>query len=141
LKQGDIILDGPPGSVYYEVIAIESERLLVLRATTHFKYMAPRFLKGTKYEPRGEFRWAFILEQLSATQTRLTSKWRSWGEPRIYLALFVKPGVWLIDHFQQPEIPRGIKRRVERAASNHIIFGAIGGLIGGVIFKSQTQPT
>jgi len=43
-------------TAYYEVIALEPERLLVLRATTHFKYIAPRFFKGTRYEPRGEFR-------------------------------------------------------------------------------------
>ena len=114
LKQGDIIPDGPPGSAYYEVVALEPERLLILRATTHFKYIAPRFLRGTRYEPRGEFRWAFVLEQMSATQTRLTSKWRAWGEPRLYITLLVKPGIWLIDHFQQPEILKGIKRRVER---------------------------
>jgi hypothetical protein len=109
LKQGDIIPDGPPGSAYYEVIALEPERLLVLRATTHFKYVAPSFIRL-----RGEFRWAFELEQMSATQTRLTSSWRGWGEPRPYIALFVKPGIWLIDHFQQPEILKGIKRRAER---------------------------
>jgi hypothetical protein len=109
LKRGDIIPDGPPGSAYYEVIALEPERLLVLRATTHLKYVAPRFIKL-----RGEFRWAFSLEQMSATQTRLTSRWRGWGEPRLYMALLVKPGIWLIDHIQQPEILKGIKRRAER---------------------------
>ena len=76
--------------------------------------MAPGFFRGTKYEPRGEFRWAFEFEQMSTTQTRLTSRWRGWGEPRRYMAIIVKPAVWLIIHFQQPEILKGIKRRVER---------------------------
>ncbi|HLE05522.1 MAG TPA: hypothetical protein VI729_13040 [Anaerolineales bacterium] len=114
LKEGDIIPDGPPGSAYYEVIALEPERLLVLRATTHFKYIAPSFVKGTRFEPRGEFRWAFELERISVSHTRLTSRWRAWGEPRLYMVLIVKPAIWLIDHIQQPEILKGIKRRSER---------------------------
>jgi hypothetical protein len=114
LKEGDTIPDGPPGSAYYEVVTLEPERLLVLRATSHFKYLAPAFVKGTRFELRGEFRWSFELERISESQTRLTSKWRAWGEPRLYMLLFVKPGVWLIDHIRQPEILKGIKRRAER---------------------------
>jgi len=45
LKQGDIIPDGPPGSAYYEVVILQPEKLLLLRATTHFKYAAPQFIK------------------------------------------------------------------------------------------------
>lgn len=108
LKQGDIIPDGPPGSAWYEVVALVPEQLLLLRATTHFKYAAPKFVKL-----KGEFQWAFELEQISATTTRLTDRWLGWGEPRLYTLFFVKPGVWLMDHFNQPAILRGIKRRVE----------------------------
>jgi hypothetical protein len=31
----------------------------------------------------------------------------------MYTLFFVKPGIWLIDHFNQPAILRGIKRRAE----------------------------
>ena len=109
LKQGDIIPDGPPGSAYYEVVTLEPEKLLFLRATTHFKYAAPKLVKL-----RGEFRWAFELEKISTAKTQLTSRWVGWSEPRLYASIFVKPGVWLIDHMQQPEILKGIKRRAER---------------------------
>jgi len=30
------------------------------------------------------------------------------------MVLIVKPAIWLIDHIQQPEILKGIKRRSER---------------------------
>ncbi len=113
LAVGDTIPDGPPGTAFYEVAALEPERALVLYATTHFKYMAPRFLTGTRYQPRGGWSWAFVLEQTSASNTRLTSRWRGTGEPRLYMKL-LKPAIWLIDHFQQREILKGIKRRVER---------------------------
>lgn len=114
LKPGDIIPDGPPGSAYYEVVALERDQYMVLRATTHFKYMSPGFIKGTRFEPSGVFSWAFVLEKISPSQTRLTSIWRGTGKPRFYLQVFVKPGIWLIDHVQQPVILKGIKRRAER---------------------------
>ncbi len=113
LNTGDTIPDGPPGSAYYEVAALEPQRFLVLLATTHFKYMAPRFMQGTRFEPSGEWSWAFILEPISDSKTRLTSRWRGTGRPRLYLNL-LKPAIWLIDQHQQREILKGIKRRVER---------------------------
>ncbi len=112
LKVGDRIPDGPPGTAYYEVVDLQPERALVLRATTHFKYMAPRFLKGTRFEPRGVWSWAFLLTPASAGVTRLASRWRGQGEPHFLMQL-LKPLIWLIDHFQQREILKGVKRRVE----------------------------
>ena len=112
LKIGNIIPDGPPDTAYYEVVDLEPNRALVLRATTHFKYMAPRFTIGTKFEPRGVWSWAFILDPLPESGTRLTSRWRGEGKPGFIIAL-LKPGIWLIDHFQQREILKGIQRRVE----------------------------
>ncbi len=113
LKVGDVIPDGPPDTAYYNVVEMEPERFLVLHATSHFKYMAPRFLKGTRFEPRGEWSWAFILEPISASRTRLTSRWRGTGEPGLYIQL-IKPLIRIVDHFQQREVLKGIKRRVER---------------------------
>ncbi len=113
LKVGDAIPDGPPGSAYYEVVALEKQRLMVLLATTHFKYMAPRFVRGTRFEPKGKWSWAFILEPISDSRTSLISRWRGTGEPRIYLNL-IKPLIWLVDQHQQREILKGIKRRAEQ---------------------------
>ncbi len=112
LKVGDRIPDGPPGTAYYEVVDLQPERALVLRATTHFKYMAPGFLKGTRFEPRGVWSWAFLLTPAGPGVTHLASRWRGQGEPRAFMQL-LKPLIWLIDHFQQREILKGVKRRVE----------------------------
>ncbi len=94
------------------MVDLQPERALVLRATTHFKYMAPGFLKGTRFEPRGVWSWAFLLPPASAGVTRLASRWRGQGEPHFLMQL-LKPLIWLIDHFQQREILKGVKRRVE----------------------------
>lgn len=115
LQVGDTIPDGPPGSAYYEVVALVPQQRLVLLATTHFKYMAPSFVRGTRFEPRGAWSWAFLLEPVTGAKTRLISRWRGTGSPRLYLRL-LKPAIWLIDQHQQREILRGIKRRVERMA-------------------------
>lgn len=113
LKIGDEIPDGPPGSAHYDVVALEPERHMILHATTHLKYMAPQFVRGTRFEPRGGWSWAFILQPVSESRTRLVSRWRGGGEPKPYLYL-LKPVIWLIDQHQQREILKGIKRRVER---------------------------
>ena len=112
LRVGDRIPDGPPGTAYYEVVMLEPRRALVLSATTHFKYMAPRFLRGTRLQPQGVWSWAFLLEQTSESTTRMTSRWRGTGEPRLYLSL-IKPAIWLVDRFQQREVLKGVKRRAE----------------------------
>ena len=112
LKVGDIIPDGPPDSAYYEVMDLDPLQHMVLRATTHFKYIAPPFLKGTRFEPSGVWSWAFILEPVADLQTKLISRWRAEARPKMYLQ-FLKPFIWLVDHHQQREILKGIKRRVE----------------------------
>lgn len=112
LQVGDRIPDGPPGSAHYDVALLESQRFMVLHATTHIKYMAPKFFQGTRFEPSGEWSWAFILKPISESRTRLISRWRGKGEPRLYMNM-IKPFLILIDRHQQKEILKGIKRRVE----------------------------
>ena len=111
---GDIIPDGPPGSAYYEVKALNPQRFMILHATTHIKYLAPGFLRGTRFEPSGEWSWAFILEPITSNTTRLLSRWRGKGKPRIYMKT-ISPLIRLIDSHQQREILKGVKRRVERS--------------------------
>lgn len=113
LKIGDTIPDGPPDSAYYDVVALENPQLMVLRATTHFNYIAPKFVYGTRYAPKGIWSWAFMLEPDANSKTQLTSRWRAAVEPKFYITLF-KPILRLIDRHQQREILKGIKRRVER---------------------------
>ena len=113
LKAGDSIPDGPPGSAYYEVVDLVENERMILIATTHLKYMAPQFVQGTRFEPKGKWSWAFILKPLENGKTSLMSRWRGEGEPVLYLK-FLKPFIILIDHHQQNEILKGIKRRVEK---------------------------
>lgn len=115
LSIGDIVPDGPPGSAYYEVVDLEEDRLLQLFATTHFNYVAPQFVYKTRYAPRGAFCWAFILNELDDSKTRLTSWWLSEGYPKAGFYL-LKPFFKIIDGAHQRAILQGIKKRVERTS-------------------------
>jgi hypothetical protein len=112
IKKGDIIPDGPPGSAYYEVVDIETNRLLLLLATTHFKYVAPQFVYKTRFAPKGAFCWAFIIDEIDKSRSRLISWWRAEGYPKAGFIL-IRPFLTLVDGAHQKEILKGIKKRVE----------------------------
>ncbi|HSF79792.1 MAG TPA: hypothetical protein VLA49_01075 [Anaerolineales bacterium] len=114
LDRGDIVPDGPPGSAYYEVVDVQENQLLLLYATSHFNYMAPPFVYKTRFAPRGSFCWAFILEKINESSTRLISWWQAEAQPRS-IFLVVNPLIKLIDRLHQREILKGIKRRVEKS--------------------------
>lgn len=116
LKIGDIVPDGPPGSAYYEVIDIKEHHLLLLFATSHFKYVAPRFVYKTRFAPKGAFCWAFLLDQAGPASTRLTSWWQAEVQPRTLFRI-LSPIFKAIDRFHQRELLKGIKRRAEGSAS------------------------
>jgi hypothetical protein len=112
IREGDIIPDGPPGSAYYEVKRVEENHLLLLYATTHFKYMAPQFVYKTKFAPTGAFCWAFILEEIGGIKSKLISWWRVEAYPIGYF-YFMKPLLIVVDGLHQRAILKGIKKRVE----------------------------
>jgi hypothetical protein len=112
IVEGDIIPDGPEGSAYYEVVEIEENRLLLLHATTHFNYMAPRFVYRTRWAPRGAFCWAFVLSQVEPRKSRLVSWWQAQATPTALFKI-LRPLFARVDTAHQREILRGIKRRVE----------------------------
>jgi len=112
ISVGDTVPDGPPGSAYYEVVALEENHLFQLYATTHFNYIAPQFVYKTRYAPHGAFCWAFILDETGVNRTRLTSWWRSEGYPKLGFYL-LKPALMIIDGAHQRAILRGIKKRVD----------------------------
>lgn len=116
LSVGDTVPDGPPGSAYYEVVALEENRLLQLYATTHMNYMAPQFVYKTRYAPSGAFCWAFIIEQLEGDRSRLVSWWRVEVYPEFWFTI-LKPFLILVDSAHQREILKGIKKRVEKATN------------------------
>lgn len=115
LAIGDIVPDGPPGSAYYEVVDLREDELLLLYATSHFKYMAPQFVYKTRFAPSGSFCWAFILQELGASKSRLISWWQVEAQPRDFVFL-LKPFLMIVDGLHQREILKGIKRRVEAGA-------------------------
>jgi len=108
----DIIPDGPPGSAFYEVRKVEENRLLLLYATSHFKYMAPQFVYKTRFAPQGAFCWAFILQDNGENRSSLTSWWQAEIYPKAFLGVF-KPLLLIVDQMHQKEILKGIKKRVE----------------------------
>ena len=113
IAQGDIIPDGPEGSARYEVVGIEKNHLLMLYATSHFNYMAPRFVYKTKWAPKGAFCWAFVLSPVAPGRSRLLSWWQAQATPKAVFTV-LRPLFALVDTAHQKEILRGIKRRVER---------------------------
>jgi hypothetical protein len=112
ISKGDIIPDGPPGSAYYEVMEVEKNHLLLLYATSHFKYMAPQFVYKTRFAPRGAFSWAFIIHEIEGNRSKLVSWWRVEAYPRAIFILY-KPFLLLVDRAHQKEILKGVKKRVE----------------------------
>jgi hypothetical protein len=118
LKEGDTILDGPPGSAFFTARFMEPNRTLALYSDTHLRLLVPRSIREN---PRngiyGEFAWAFVLEEKGERNTRLIVRTRaSWG-PRLYRALtmpFVLVGG---EYFTTRKMLHGIKRRVEQTTS------------------------
>ncbi|NND07755.1 MAG: hypothetical protein HKN87_15365 [Saprospiraceae bacterium] len=113
LTAGDLIPDGPPNSAYYQVVDIKENQLLVLHATSHFKYMAPNFMYKTRFAPKGQFCWAFLLQQQNKDVVRLTSWLQAEAYPELMFRL-LKPFFKLVDRLHQQQILVGIKRRVEK---------------------------
>ena len=117
LKEGEAILDGPPGSVFFTVRLMEPNRALVLYSDTHLRFLVPRSIReNPRYGIYGEFSWAFVLEQKEERNTRLIVRTRASYGPRLYRTLtmpFVLVGG---EYFTTRKMVYGIKRRVEQTA-------------------------
>jgi hypothetical protein len=95
------------------VVALESNYLLQLYATTHMNYMAPQFVYKTRFAPSGAFCWAFIIEPVEVDRSRLISWWRLELYPKFWF-IILKPFLIIVDSAHQREILKGIKKRVEQ---------------------------
>lgn len=94
VEVGDILPWTPTADDGFIVRAVEPERALVVGETT------------------GSFTWAFVLEPIDATRTRLIARVRTWYQSLAY-ALMVR-FVWRPIHFgMQRRQLLNIKRRVE----------------------------
>jgi hypothetical protein len=114
LKQGDTVLDGPPGTVFFTVRVLQPKRVLVLYSDTHPRYLVPRSIReDPKYGIHGEFSWAFILEEKGENSTRLILRTRANYAPRLYRVLTLPLILVGGEIFTARKMLYGVKRRVE----------------------------
>ncbi len=115
LKVGDVVLDGPPGTAFFTVAALEENRVLALSSTSHVRYVVPGFLRNNpRVKIHGEFSWVFILNEVDANATRLILRTRVNYGPRLFRVLS-RPFFWLVDFLLARKMLWGIKRRVEQS--------------------------
>jgi hypothetical protein len=121
LKEGDTILDGPPGSAFFRVRLMQPNRALVLYSHSHLRLLVPRSIReNPRYSIYGEFSWAFLLEERGENNTRLIVRTRANQGPRLYRAItmpFILVGG---EFFTTRKMLYGIKRRVEQTTSQTI---------------------
>jgi hypothetical protein len=117
LEVGDTVPDGPPGTTFFTVAALEPQRALVLYSTTHLSSLAPRSLRNNpKLGVYGDFSWAFILDEVDESTTRLILRSRASGCPRLFMLLnhlLLPPADFIIVRLML----RTIKQRVEQGST------------------------
>lgn len=111
LAVGDLVPDGPPGSAFFTVTALEPQEALVLYSKTHIPYLTPQFLFGTPFEVSGDFSWAFVLRELSGKRTRLLLRVRGTIFPGLVRYLS-GPMLFPTDYLYTRQMLLGIRRRV-----------------------------
>jgi hypothetical protein len=123
LKEGDTILDGPPGSAFFTVRLMQPNRALVLYSDSHLRFLVPRSIReNPRYGICGEFTWAFVLEERGERNTRLIVRTRANQGPRLYRAItmpFILVGG---EFFTTRKMLLGIKRRVEDTRSREPVI-------------------
>jgi hypothetical protein len=114
LKVGDIILDGPSGTAYFMVAALEPNKVLALYSNSHPRYLVPSFLRDNpKIGISGEFSWVFILNEVDAHKTRLIVRARANYGPHLFRIL-VRPIFWPVNFLLTRRMLCSIKQRVEK---------------------------
>lgn len=110
LAVGDIVPDGPPGSAFFTVTAVEPQKTVVLFSTTHIPYVTPQFLYDTPLQVSGDFSWAFVLRELPGQHTRLLLRMRGTLFPTVIRQLSI-PLVAVVDYLYTRQMLLGIKQR------------------------------
>ena len=129
LKVGDIILDGPPGTAFFTVAALEKNRVLALYSNSHVRYVVPHVLRDNpNVNIQGEFSWVFILDEVDINATRLILRTRINYGPRLFRVL-TRPFFGPIDFVLARKTLRGIKWRVEQRKQELVESGS------GVVYK------
>jgi len=115
LKIGDHVLDGPAGTAFFTVAALEENRVLALYSNSHVRYVVPEFLRNnSRMDIHGEFSWVFILNDADTNTMRLILRTRVNYGPRLFRVLS-RPFFWPVDFLLARKMLRGIKGRVEQS--------------------------
>lgn len=118
LSVGDAVPDGPPGTAFFTVAALEPQRALALYSTTHILLMAPASVRNNaQFGLYGNFSWVFVLDEQAGSVTRLIVRTRASYGPPLFRALTLPlfyPGDFLLARMML----RTIRQRVERNSSS-----------------------
>jgi hypothetical protein len=103
LAVGDVVPDGPAGTAWWKVTALEPGRAVV-------------YLDDTgSHVPGIVGSWAFVVEPLDNQTTRMQVRYRSTFAPSLRMALLSRLLIGPADFVMIGQTLRGIKRRAERA--------------------------
>jgi hypothetical protein len=113
LAVGDVVPDGPPGTAWYDVVALEAPHHLVLHSTTHVPAALRSAAERRRWaaEPWVDWSWSFVLEPCP-TGTRLLLRMRGRCGPWWLRALFVG-AIVPADFVMARSMLRGIRSRAE----------------------------
>lgn len=115
LKVGDVVLDGPPGTAFFTVAAIQPNKFLVLHSDTHLRFLFP---KSVRENPRigigGEFTWGFFIQETGDTHTRLLLRTRGRIQPWWY-RVFINTTIPIANIFLSRKMLSGIKQSSEQS--------------------------
>ena len=106
LRVGDLIPDGPPGTAFYRVTAVEPPYVLVLHSTTHVPQGWERHGAAI------DWTWCFALSQPAPQRTRVRLRVRGKTSPWWVTTLY-QAGIVPADYVMAMGMLRGLKRRVE----------------------------
>lgn len=115
LQVGDMVLDGPPGTAYFRVAAIEPNAHLVLYSNTHLRFLFPRSIReNAALGIGGEFTWGFFLQSIDETHTRLIVRTRGSIQPWWYRGI-INATIPIANIFLAHKMLKGIKQCSERS--------------------------
>jgi hypothetical protein len=114
---GDIVPDGPEGTAYFVVKAVEPERAWVLYSDTHLKYLLPDLLRDSSLDVSGDFSRVFVLNPIADVGTRLILRTRARYGPAMLRSLLL-PFFYLGEAIIPRQILCGIKQRAETRATS-----------------------
>ena len=134
---GQVIAAAPEGEEGYQVLAIEPDRALVLGGLYDVEGERQLPFSGTRPAAFWQVTWAFVLEPLGESETRLLVRARAdFAPPSMrWKATWMVP----VHHFMQMEQLRNLKARAEHRAhsrASDVGEGVVGAM--GMLFSFAT---